>query len=111
MKKFRVMFALSNECAEKFDAIENKSEYVSLAVEWYLKFGVDFIDRIRSIESILKEKCDLKGHQEEVIIKRIDDLEASLLKELGFQGAESLKDRNAVREELAKLRRKLFLND
>jgi|GEM_PF-4453658 len=89
MKKFRVLFNLSDNNAEIFNSVENKSEYVSMALEWYIALGSGLEESFSKLEG--------------VILKRIEHLEASILKELGFQGTESLRDRDAIREELAKL--------
>lgn len=126
MKKFRVLFSLSNGTAEKFNTVVNKSEYVSLALEWYASFG---IDSIKKIELILKQRTDkekdLDGHAlesisnalvnyeqvlqktESVILKRLEHMESAILKELGFQGTESLKDRDAIKGEISRLSQKL----
>lgn len=41
------------------------------------------------------------------IYGKLELMEASILKELGFQGTESLKDRDAIKEEMSRLSRKL----
>lgn len=129
MKKFRVLFSLSENAAEKFSAVENKSEYVSLALEWFINFGIDFLEKIKKIESVLEERVVenrkpndysldstskvLENYEEKlrkvesVIIKRLEQMEVSILKELGFQGTESLKDRDVIKEEMARLSRKI----
>lgn len=129
MKKFRVLFTLSNDTAERLNNVENKSEYVSLALEWYINFGIDFIEKIKKIELFLEKKmgenknpddyalCStsktLANYEEmlrtieSVILKKLENMEVLILKELGFQGTESLKDRDAIKEEMASLSRKL----
>jgi len=129
MKKFRVLFSLSTDDAEKFNKVKNKSEYVSLALEWYINFGIDFVKKIKDIESVLEKITDnnrnpddyaleytsktLANHEEmlrkveNAILKRLELMEVSILKELGFQGTESLKDRDTIKEEMAKLSRKI----
>ena len=53
MKQYRTRFKLSKEVAETFDRVEDKSDFISKAIEWYISFGKESLERLKRIEAML----------------------------------------------------------
>ncbi|OPX89482.1 MAG: hypothetical protein A4E53_01559 [Pelotomaculum sp. PtaB.Bin104] len=53
MKQYRVRFKLPKEIAGIFDFVEDKSDFVSRAIEWYISYGRESLERLKKIEAML----------------------------------------------------------
>jgi len=53
VKQYRVRFKLSKEIAGMFDSVEDKSDFVSRAIEWYITHGKESLERLKKIEAML----------------------------------------------------------
>jgi len=73
VKQYRVRFKLSKEIAEMFDSIEDKSDFASRAIEWYISHGKESLERLKKIEAMLAGGMTAANRVEPVQKDEIDD--------------------------------------